>query len=186
MVKLFFDPGHGGRDGGAAANGIREKDISLKIALGTGKRLEEEYEAEVVYSRTTDGGIPLRDRALMAIESNADLFISFHSNGFTDSNPNGYEDFLSPSPTLRTIEIRDKFHDEVASVWTKHNRRNRGKKRANFSVLRNTTMPAILVENGFLTNTSDAELLKDDTFLNELISGHVEGVAKALNLKRRR
>ena len=76
MVKLFFDPGHGGRDGGAAANGIREKDISLKIALGTGKRLEEEYEAEVVYSRTTDGGIPLRDRALMAIESNADLFLS--------------------------------------------------------------------------------------------------------------
>lgn len=186
MVKLFFDPGHGGRDGGATANGIREKDVSLKIALETGKRIEEEYEAEVLYSRTTDVGITLRNRALTANESNADLFLSFHSNGFTDSNPNGYEDFLSPSPTLRNIEIRDKFHDEVASVWIKHNRRNRGKKRANFSVLRNTTMPAILVENGFLTNISDAELLKNDEFLKELISGHVNGIVKALNLKKRR
>lgn len=184
MVKLFFDPGHGGRDSGAAANGIREKDISLKIALGTGKRIEEEYEAEVVYSRTTDVGITLHNRALMANEAKADLFISFHSNGFTDSSPNGYEDFIFTSPTLRAIEMRDKLHDEIAPVWVKHKRRNRGKKRANFAVLRLAQMPVILIENGFVTNPEDARLLEDEDFIDELIKAHVNGIAKAMNLNK--
>lgn len=185
MVKLFFDPGHGGSDSGAAANGVMEKDLSLKIALDTGKKIEEEYEAEVVYSRTTDVRISLRDRALMANEAKADLFLSFHSNGFTESNPNGYEDFLFTSPTLRAIEIRDKFHDEVASVWVKHKRRNRGKKRASFAVLRLAQMPAVLIENGFVTNSEDVRLLSNEDFLDELIKAHAKGIAKAMNLKKK-
>jgi len=185
MIKLFFDPGHGGRDGGAAANGVMEKDLSLKIALGTGKKIEEEYEAEVVYSRTTDVRLTLSDRAEMANQLKVDLFVSFHSNGFTGTSPNGYEDFLFTSPTLRAIEIRDKFHDEVASVWVKHKRRNRGKKRANFAVLRLAQMPAILIENGFVTNPEDARLLGEEDFLDELINAHAKGIAKAMNLKNK-
>jgi len=185
MVKLFFDPGHGGRDSGATANGIREKDLSLRIALSTGMRIENDYEAQVLYSRTTDVFISLRNRALMANNAKADFFVSFHSNGFINNIPNGYEDFLAKSPRLRAIEIRNKFHDEAASVWIKHNRRNRGKKRADFVVLRNTLMPAILVENGFLTNATDAELLKDEKFFNELISGLTKGIVKAMNLKKK-
>jgi N-acetylmuramoyl-L-alanine amidase len=73
----------------------------------------------------------------------------------------------------------------VSAVWVKHGRRNRGKKQANFAVLRETRLPAVLVENGFLTNARDAELLKNEAFLRGLINAHVSGIAKAMNLAKK-
>jgi N-acetylmuramoyl-L-alanine amidase len=106
MAKLFFDPGHGGRDPGAAANGILEKDINLKIALAVGDSIKSEYEADVFYSRTRDTHVSLSDRARMANQAGADLFVSFHSNGFTNSTVNGYEDFIFSCPLPRTVHTR--------------------------------------------------------------------------------
>ncbi len=185
MVKLFFDPGHGGRQPGAVGNGIQEKDINLKIALAVGQQITKEYEAEVLYSRTTDVEVALSERSRMANQAGADLFVSFHSNGFNDSSVHGYEDFIFTSPMPRTVQIRDVFHSEVSAVWVKRGRRNRGKKQANFAVLRETRMSAILVENGFVTNPQDATLLKNEDFLKELVAAHVAGIAKAMGLKKK-
>lgn len=185
MLKLFFDPGHGGRDSGAVAHNLLEKDVNLEIASIVGSKILEEFEVQILYSRTTDIRVTLRERARMANAAEADLFVSFHSNGFTNSSPNGYEDFILIQPNPRSIEIREILHEFFASVWEKHKRANRGKKRADFSVLRNVTMPAVLIENGFITNDVDAKLLQDNAFLDELCSAHAEGLAKAMNLKRR-
>jgi N-acetylmuramoyl-L-alanine amidase len=185
MPVIFVDPGHGGREPGAVANGIREKDINLNIALAVGQQITREYEVEVLYSRRADVFISLDERARMANRAGADLFVSFHSNGFSDSSVNGYEDYVFTRSLPRTAQIRDVFHNEVSAIWVKQGRRNRGKKQANFAVLRETRMPAILVENGFITSPRDAELLKSEPFLKELVDAHVSGIAKAMNLKKK-
>src|SRR5690606_4556933 len=63
--------------------------------------------------------------------------------------------------------------------------RNRGKKKANFAVLRETKMAAILTENGFIDNKNDADKLKKSSYLDKIAKGHAEGIAKALNLKKK-
>ena len=88
---IMLDPGHGGKDPGAVANGIREKDINLRLAKIMGKMLQDQG-FEVHYTRSTDKFIPLEGRTAMANAKNADLFISLHCNS-------------NPSAKLKGLEI---------------------------------------------------------------------------------
>lgn len=174
---------NGGRDPGAVKNNIQEKDITLDMGLRIGRKLEE-YDCEVLYSRTTDVFLDLRPRAIMANNAGADFFLSLHCNSFTTATPNGYEDFIRRVANAKTQRIRNIIHMPISTVWVKHGRTNRGRKTADFAVLRHTTMPAVLVENGFLANVRDAELLRTPAFIQELIDAHVEGIVNALNLEK--
>jgi len=79
-IVVVIDPGHGGRDPGATANGLREKDINLRIARRIKFYLERDGRFRVYLTRNRDVFIPLRKRSLIAVEKNADLFISIHCN----------------------------------------------------------------------------------------------------------
>jgi N-acetylmuramoyl-L-alanine amidase len=83
---IVIDPGHGGHDPGAMANGLREKDINLKVALKLKSLLEKDSRFKVYLTREDDRFIPLYDRTLIALEKKADLFISIHTNA--SENPN--------------------------------------------------------------------------------------------------
>jgi N-acetylmuramoyl-L-alanine amidase len=87
---IMIDPGHGGKDPGAVANGLREKDINLRMARILGAMLKEQG-FEVHYTRTTDKFIPLEERTAMANARNADLFISVHCNAYKDTSAKGFE-----------------------------------------------------------------------------------------------
>jgi len=87
---IMIDPGHGGKDPGAVANGLREKDINLRMARILGAMLKEQG-FEVHYTRTTDKFIPLEERTAMANAKNADLFISVHCNAYKDTSAKGFE-----------------------------------------------------------------------------------------------
>ena len=87
---IMIDPGHGGRDPGATANGIEEKDINLRAAKIMGKMLQDQG-FEVHYTRTKDKFIPLEERTAMANAKNADLFISLHCNSYKDAGIRGLE-----------------------------------------------------------------------------------------------
>lgn len=87
---IMIDPGHGGKDPGAVANGLREKDINLRMARILGAMLKDQG-FEVHYTRTTDKFIPLEERTAMANAKNADLFISVHCNAYKDSSARGFE-----------------------------------------------------------------------------------------------
>jgi len=87
---VMIDAGHGGHDPGAMANGLKEKDINLKMAKALGKTLEAEG-FNVVYTRTTDKFIPLEERTALANAKNADLFISVHCNSYKDESIKGLE-----------------------------------------------------------------------------------------------
>ena len=92
--KIVIDAGHGGKDPGRPnKNGIKEKDIVLKIALDLGEKLKKSGN-EVIYTRDKDIFLTLRQRAKIANDEDADLFISIHCNAFHDHRVNGSETFV--------------------------------------------------------------------------------------------
>ena len=108
---VVIDAGHGGKDPGAlSANGkVREKDITLKVALMVGEAIEKKYpEVRVLYTRKTDVFVGLNDRARMANKADADLFISIHVNAAQNRSAKGAETYtlgVEEARTERNLEI---------------------------------------------------------------------------------
>ena len=179
MSKIIvIDPGHGGQDPGAVANGLREKDLTLDISKRTKKYLDDNYSGhKVLLTRTTDKFLSLSDRANFANRNNADYFMSIHINA---GGGTGYESFIHTSNSSGSRNAQNTIHDEAIKEMKVT---DRGKKKANFAVLRQTKMPAILPENLFIDRKEDAAKLKQSKFLNEVAKGHAIGIAKALGLK---
>lgn len=184
-MLVCIDPGHGGRDPGAVGNGLREKDICLRLGLGLKDYLLNHYPVSVVMTRQSDVAMSLGVRATLANNRGADVFISLHINGHSNTSAQGYEDFIHTSRAARTVRLQNALHPHVASVWTNVGRANRGKKSANFAVLRQTSMPAILLENGFISNQRDAQLLSDSGFRAALVGAMGEGLAAAHGWRRK-
>lgn len=92
---VVIDAGHGGKDGGCVGSHALEKNIALSIALKTGKYIEENIkDVKVIYTRTTDVFVELHERAKIANRAKADLFISIHVDGFTNSTPKGTSSYV--------------------------------------------------------------------------------------------
>ncbi|WP_100372559.1 N-acetylmuramoyl-L-alanine amidase [Bacillus sp. FJAT-45037] len=180
MAKIFLDPGHGGRDPGAIGNGLQEKNIVLMIARRIRDIMLEEYDGvEVRMSRDTDVFVELSERTRLANVWRADYFISIHVNA---GGGTGFESFIHPSRSSRTVQNQSILHSEVLNQIKAV---NRGKKNANFAVLRNTSMPAILTESLFIDNVADANRLRRVDFLESIARGHVEGIARIFNLRKK-
>ena len=98
IKKVVIDAGHGGRDTGNLGTGrykSKEKDISLEVSLMVGKYIKDNLpDVEVIYTRTNDTFVELRERAAMANREEADLFISIHCNAFTSPQAYGTETFV--------------------------------------------------------------------------------------------
>ncbi|MBP1970789.1 N-acetylmuramoyl-L-alanine amidase [Virgibacillus natechei] len=183
MFKLYLDPGHGGSDSGATGNGLQEKNIVLDIALRIRDILNNEYNnIEVNMSRTTDTYVSLDQRTNEANSWNADYFLSVHCNAFNGS-AQGYEDYIYSglSDSSPTAQYRDIMHDEIIAV---NELTNRGKKKANFHVLRESFMSALLTENGFIDHSGDSAKLADATYRQQVARGHVNGLERAFNLEK--
>lgn len=181
-MKLYLDPGHGGSDPGATGNGLQEKTINLDIAIRIRNLLLSNYNnVSVKMSRTTDSTKSLAQRTTEANNWNADYFLSIHCNSFNGS-ADGYEDFIHNSLSDQSITARYQtiIHEEVSKV---NQLRNRGKKKANFHVLRESYMPALLTENGFIDHSGDAAKLRDSSWRQRVAQGHVNGLALAFQLQ---
>lgn len=180
MVKLFLDPGHGGNDSGAVGNGLLEKKLTLQIARRIESILNNEYENVTVRkSRTGDQTVSLSARTNDANSWGADYYLSIHINA---GGGTGFESFVYSYRSNRSKNNQQAIHGEVMKQI---DIRDRGMKEANFHVLRESKMPALLTENGFIDNASDAQKLKSSTFIENIARGHVAGLARALGLKRK-
>lgn len=184
MSKIIvIDPGHGGSDPGAQGNGLREKDLTLDISKRMKKYLDDNYAGhKVLMTRTNDKYLTLSQRAQFANNKNADLFISIHINA---GGGTGYESFIHTSQNSNTAtgKMQNTVHNEAMK---KINVVDRGKKKANFAVLRETNMRAILPENLFIDRKEDAAKLKKSSELQKIAEGHAIGIAKSLNLKKKK
>lgn len=185
MIKLYLDCGHGGTDSGAVGNGLLEKNLTLEIAQGIANELKFYDGIEVKMSRTTDKTVSLRQRTDEANTWGADYFLSIHINSSESTAANGYEDFVyNGNISAKTVAFQNVMNDEIFNSIKSHGVSNRGKNKANFHVLRESHMPAILTENLFIRNAADADRLKDRQFKTDLIKGHVTGLEKFLGLKK--
>ena len=199
LDTVVIDAGHGGKDPGAVANGVKEKDVNLAVALQLGYYLEKLLKMNVVYTRTEDEFVELQERGKIANEAGAKLFISIHANSAPyssqvtgtetyilglhrtekakevmerennvvsmEANPDQYEAFYQNS-ILRTLalsanlKMSEKLAGEIESEFSSRARRkSRGVKQAGLIVLWAASMPAVLVELGYLTNRFEAAYL---------------------------
>lgn len=110
---VVLDAGHGGNDPGNVGNGYKEKEIALNIVLTVGKSLEKHPNIKVIYTRKTDVFVPLRDRAKIANNADADLFVSVHCNSH-HSSAHGTETFvLGLHENQRNFEIAKKENEVI-------------------------------------------------------------------------
>ncbi|REB09583.1 N-acetylmuramoyl-L-alanine amidase [Sporosarcina sp. BI001-red] len=155
MSKIFIDPGHGGHDSGAVGKRSKEKDNVLKVGLNL-KALLESYGHTVKLSRSTDVFIALSERAQMANRWGADYFVSLHNNSAT-SDASGFETFIyNGNVSSSTTKLQAAIHNAISKEI---GIRDRGMKRESLAVLRESSMPAVLIEYAFISNTVDETIL---------------------------
>jgi N-acetylmuramoyl-L-alanine amidase len=180
---VVLDAGHGGRDPGTSSGDFKEKDIVLRITQKVRDALNRQFKVDVKLTRSEDVFVPLSRRAAIANEANADLFVSIHVNAGGGS---GFESFIfSGTRDSETAQYQDIIHEHVLDYFRKFNVVNRGQKEANFAVLRETTMPAILLELLFIDDPNNRQLLKNESFLNGTAQAIAIGIADVLDLEEK-
>ena len=166
---LVLDAGHGGRDPGAQNIGTNEKDLTHKIiyTLMKDKFAGNAPDTKVYWTRTNDSYITLANRAAFAKSVRADAFISLHMNSAKSGSANGTEVYYSVSNNKTSFSgitskaMANLFRTQLlADLKTT----NRGTKTAAYYVLKHNTVPAILIELGFISGNSDYSKLTNATF----------------------
>lgn len=161
-INVFIDPGHGGSDNGAVWGNkydyIEEDDTNLVISFLLRCELEL-LGYNVQLSRRTDTFVSLADRAKMANNWGADIFVSIHADAFHNTTIKGISTHVYPACGKDTINLANKIQERLIGAFKEH--ANRGVKRSNFYVLRKTRMPAVLVECEFISNPKTRRFLKE-------------------------
>lgn len=169
---VVIDPGHGGRDPGAIGiGGIHEADIVLPISVEVAALLQQQG-VNAILTRSDDREIDLEPRVQIAERADADLFVSIHANSISLSRPdvNGTETYYYSDSGLRFGQVIHNSMVQVPGV------QDRGMRRARFYVIRNTSMPAVLLELGFVTGAQDVQLLSDPEFRSQMAAAIARGI----------
>lgn len=175
IPTVYLDPGHGGTDGGCARAGVREKDLNLAIALLVRDRLKEQG-YRVIMSRETDTYIAKETRVAEANCSGADIYISIHQNTTEEGNGvNGMEVWYTEdggrSGSRRLAQLIRQQTLKSTGAMERELRSD-----ADFYVTENTSMPACLIETGFLSNTAERRKLGLAEYQQQIADGIVQGV----------
>lgn len=186
---IIIDPGHGTLQSGGwtdpgavSPSGIHERDIVSNIADICGEALTAQG-ATVIYTRQGSTSITLAGRGNLADRLGADAFIAIHCNSATNSQANGTSTYYYCPSTLDPSlgEARKELAASVQEALVKAlGRRDIGILQANFSVLRNNSVPSILVETAFLSNAQEEALLRTPSFQAKAGNAIAEGVANFL------
>lgn len=190
-VLVVIDPGHGGEDPGTECpfeDDFYEKEINLDIAKRV-KGYLDEYGIDAMLTRESDSRLvpnnqkeDLYARARLANENNASLFISIHVNASDWKSVSGMEIYYCKKPDIFENFSSKRFAELMgARIRDSSGIEYRGIVHNDFSVLRNTEMPAILVETAFITNKDDYGRLKSDDFRDKTASGIAQGIRMALD-----
>ncbi|MBD2565605.1 MULTISPECIES: N-acetylmuramoyl-L-alanine amidase family protein [Nostoc] len=159
-MKICIDPGHGGTDPGAIGKEpfvLNEKDVTLSISLFLKTELEDKGHT-VVLTRDKDVAVSLADRAKIANQNNADIFISIHCNSFKNNDAEGIETWIFPGSTAGR-KLAEPVQKSLTNTFSTH--KDRGIREDSFQVLRETNMPAILVECEFISNPTQLKFLSE-------------------------
>ena len=176
MITVIIDAGHGGKDPGAVHDGYKEKDQTLAVA----KRLQVKLAERNIHSiltRDKDEYVALLDRAGAAkkIKDNA-AFISIHLNASKNHAGTGFESFVLSKSSGDNKALQDALHDAIAKLNTKYRIKDRGKKEANFLVLRYVIhIPAVLLELFFID--ADIKKIEGSNYYTEVAAAIATAIA---------
>jgi N-acetylmuramoyl-L-alanine amidase len=180
---VVIDAGHGGYDPGSVGlGGTLEKDVTLAVALKLGAILQENN-LKVVYTRESDdvtwpadNKLDLGARAAIANNENADLFISIHLNSFTMESVRGTETYYSKN-SEKGRDLAQKIQEQIVkSVRLK----DRGIREEEYSLLKNVTAPAVLIELGYISNRKEEALLKSISYHDKFAQAIAAGILEYL------
>ncbi|WP_314084365.1 N-acetylmuramoyl-L-alanine amidase [uncultured Gemella sp.] len=187
--SIFLDPGHGGSDTGAISQGVREKDLTLSVYNKVSSKLAS-LGFTVLTSRTTDKDVDLVDRAEEANNAGADMLLSIHFNSGGRGVARGIETYYYQSQADIPSKINQANHNNPErlekskklalkvqqNLLYQTGASDRGVKRASFAVLRETSIPSILVELGFLDNPEELSKIRTSEYQDRLANGIVDGI----------
>ena len=177
VFRVVLDPGHGGDDPGAVVEEALEKDINLAVALLVREQLAEQEGVVVLMTREQDVYPSLTDRADFANREQADLFVSIHANSLEDNSYAGIFTFYHPDKRSSRS-----FAEAIqAAVTAASGGLDRGVRSEDYAVLRETEMPAVLVETGFMTCPEELALLLDTDYQKLLAQGIAQGILDCRN-----
>ena len=159
---IIIDPGHGGKDPGAVSSGAREKDVVLSVATRLKSKLQAQG-AKVYMTRTGDTFPELSERTKYAQDHNGEMFISIHANS-ASASASGTETFYSISNNANALEDKVLAQYINEEIVKNASMKNRGVKQADYYVIKNLVMPAVLVELGFISNSSDRNKLTSSQY----------------------
>jgi N-acetylmuramoyl-L-alanine amidase len=182
LKVIIIDPGHGGNDPGAVNKSSFEKNYNLAIAKKIQSYLQNNYEVKVLMTRSSDTTVSLDARTDFANKEKADFYLSIHQNS---GGGEGFESYVYIDVGTETKKIQNAIHARTAAVMNKYGARNRGQKQANFHVLRETKMPAVLLEVLFIDSAGNLALLNREDFQNEVSAAIALGTAAGLSLKQK-
>jgi N-acetylmuramoyl-L-alanine amidase len=194
IKTVCLDPGHGGRDPGNQEGKYQEKKYTLLLAYELEKQLKSAG-FKVVLTRPGDDFADLTNRPIVAEKKKSDLFISLHFNAASDASVKGAETYCMTPARASSTNARgegantgtypgNRMDDKnILLAWTVQKALNkaletddRGVRRARFAVLRQATMPAILVESAFMTNSGESKKIYDSAWRQKMAKAITEGV----------
>lgn len=201
-LVVALDPGHGGSDGGASANGLVEKNLTLQIAKYCKAELEQYSGVTVYMTRSDDRYLGLKERVDNAAANGANVFVSIHINSATVSSANGAEVYYPNANYISSVHapgmnLAQQIQDELVALGlydrgidvrnTVNDIYPDGSKQDYYGVIRYSKLagfPGIIVEHAFISNPSDAAKLAQDSFLRQLGIADAKGIADAYGLTK--
>lgn len=176
-VVVVVDAGHGGSDPGALAAGVQEKDVNLAIALRVQRKAQAVPGLQVILTRSSDVYPALLDRVRLAEETGAKLYVSIHANYYRDPQVCGVETWTDSSAHTESLRLaREVQRAVVAAVRAA----DRGVHRQTL-YLRHTSLPAALVEVGYLSCPAERAKLLDPAYQERIAEGILQGILTFLS-----
>jgi len=184
---VVLDPGHGGSAPGAIYFGTQEKNLTFKVLYEIGKEFfcSNPDKLKVYYTRVSDVDVSLADRAAFAQKVGADIFVSLHMNASTTSSVKGTEVYYSSSNNnknaagLNSKTLAELFVNNLSKAL---NTSNRGVRAEKYTVVHKNTVPAVLIELGFMSNKSEFERLSDPEFQYKAVKTIYETLLQVFEL----
>ncbi len=174
---IIIDPGHGGKDVGTLYGSFYEKNITLKVSTIVKNKLEAAG-ANVKMTRTGDTFPSLQGRVDFTNANYGEIFVSIHVNSASNTSAQGTETYYAKS-------TGDMYQEDIDLATFVNNQivnnvkmKNRGVKEQQYYVIRNTIIPAILVELGFLTNSEDRAKLTSDQYAEMYADSIYKGISQ--------
>ncbi|MDN4069133.1 N-acetylmuramoyl-L-alanine amidase family protein [Paenibacillus vini] len=173
---VVIDAGHGGSDPGAiSVTKKKEKDFNLAVVLKVQELLKQESDIDFVLTRSSDTYPTLQDRVKIANDLKADIFISVHANAGS-ATASGVETYYTRSESLSLAKVMHKYLVQSSGLS------DRGVRSKSLHVTRETKMPAVLLECGYLSNKNDNAVLYTEDFQDRVAEGVVKGIKEYLGL----